>query len=279
MTKTFIIQKKNGIQRTISLNEAAARVMTNENDPVRINLRVITSLRNLATHSIIPEFEIIYTPFLSFCVKSYSDKMYDFFNINVASYIKTDFLSLFTNNRSVTANEILTKYGEGILDFFTEKSNELSDLIEENAEQPIAQKVEINLVRINNKSKADFTFYASNNPKNPNVKYIDRQVDYNSTHPLTHHKIVNQIDEIIKRNEISFTPIRMPIATDKNKNPNLFTTTCFDVLSKKFKFKENNEYCVKIENGNNLVWKYSEKLITYIITLITEDKDIVIKSK
>ena len=277
--KDIYYPEKNGVRRSISLSDAAARVMTNENDPVRINLRVITSLRNLATHSIIPEFEILYTPFLSFCVTSYSDKMFDYFNINISSYIKTDFLSLFTNNRTIIPQEILSKYGEGIFDFFTEKSTELSSLIEENSDHPIAQKVQINLVRINNKSKADFTFYSTNNPKNQNITYIDRHVDYNTSHPLTHHKIADQIDEIIKRNSIPFTPIRVPVITEKNKNPHIFTKACFDVLNKRFNFKNNTDYCVKIENGNSVVCKYSEKLITHIIALIMDDKDIVIKSK
>ena len=54
---------------------------------------------------------------------------------------------------------------------------------------------------------------------------------------------------------------------------------CFDVLNKRFNFKNNTDYCVKIENGNSVVCKYSEKLITHIIALIMDDKDIVIKSK
>lgn len=254
-------------------------VMTNEKDPIRVNLKVIISLRNLATHSIIPEFEIIYIPFLSFCVKSYAEKLFGYFGININTYFKTDFLSLYTNNQITSKQEILSKYGSGISTLFEQKINELQETIEENEESTIAQKVEINLVRINSKSKADFTFYASNNPKDQNVKYIDRPVDYNKTHPLSHHQIVNEIDSIIKINSIQFTPIRQPIPTKTNKNPNIFTTACFDVLSKKYNFKGDKDYCVTIEIGNTSHNKYSEKLITHIIAMITEDPDVVIKAK
>lgn len=277
--KTIYYPEKNGIRRSYSLPEAAAKVMTNEKDPVRINLKVIIAFRNLATHSIIPEFEILYTPFLSFCVKAFADKMYDYFSINISKYIKTDFLSLFSSNQSTSSQEILSKYGEGIKNLFEEKRNELVSIIEENSDITIANKVEINLVRINNKSKADFTFYASNNPTNQNVKYIDRHIDYNANYPLTHHGITNNIDSIIKKNNIPFTPIRIPEKKEGKKEPNLFTTACFDALSKKFEFKKNMDYCVEIKNGNTLVYKYSDKLITHIISLISEDKDIVIKSK
>ena len=81
--KDLYYPEKNGISRTISLKDAVAKVMTNDKDPVRINLNVIIALRNQATHSVIPEFEIIYTPFLSFCVKSYADKLYDYFGIAI----------------------------------------------------------------------------------------------------------------------------------------------------------------------------------------------------
>ena len=271
--------EKNGISRSISLSDAAARVMTNEKDPVRINLKVIISLRNLATHSVIPEFEIIYTPFLSFCVKSYVEKLYDYFKININDYIKTDFLALYTNNQTTNSQEILSKYGRGMSELFEQKTNELQKIIEDNEETSIAQRVEINLVRINNKSKADFTFYATNNPKEQNVTYIDRHVDYNKSHPFSHHQIVNKIDKIIKQNKLNFTPIRQPIITKQNQDPNIFTTSCFDVLSKKYEFKKNKEFCVTIEVGNTSINKYSDKLITQIITMITEDPDIVIKAK
>lgn len=277
--KSIYYPEKNGIRRTYSLSDAAAKVMTNENDPVRVNLKVIIAFRNLATHSIIPEFEILYTPFLSFCVKAFADKMYDYFLINISNYIKTDFLSLFSSNRSTSSQEILSKYGEGIKNLFDEKRNELTAVIEENKDISIANRVEISLVRINSKSKADFTFYSTNNPKDQNVKYIDRPIDYNTSHPLTHHRITNEIDSIIKKNNIPFTPIRQPDKANNGKEPNLFTTACFDTLSKKYGFKNNTEYCVKIQNGNSIVYKYSDKLITHIIALITEDKDIVIKAK
>lgn len=277
--KNIHYPEKNGISRSISIGDAAAKVMTNEKDPVRMNLKVIISLRNLATHSIIPEFEIIYVPFLSYCVKAYADKLFDFFGVNISDFIKTEFLSLYTSNQTTNKQEILSKYGEGMSILFDQKINELNDIIDKSQNISIAQKVEISLVRINKQSKADYTFYATNNPKEQNIKYIDRHIDYNKSHSYSHHQLVNEVDKIIKQNNILFTPIRQPVSTDKNKNPNLFTTSCFDVLSKKYNFKSNKDYCVEIEVGNTTHKKYSDKLITQIITMITDDPDVVVKAK
>ena len=263
--------------RTLSLMDCAAKIMTNKNDPVRINLSVITTLRNTATHDIIPDFEVIYMPFLSFCVKAFADKLFDYLNVNISDYIKTDFLSLFANNKIINGTEILSSYGENMKEIFDERVNSLKGVIEENPDISIAYNINVNLVRINNKSKADFTFYATNNPKDQNVKYVDRLIDPNITYTMTYYNIINDVDKIIKRDSIPFTPIKEPIPTQRNKNPNIFTNVCFDTLNKEFKFKEDNEYCYEFQSGNATIRKYSEKLITKIITLILEDKDIVVK--
>lgn len=274
--KDIYYPEKNGTRRTVSLSDAASRVMTNEKDPVRENLKVIISLRNLATHSIIPEFDIIYSPFMAFNVQSYADKMYDYFKINISDYIKNDLLSLFVNNRSIDKQEILSKYGEGISVLFEEKQNELMNAISNNGDNSIASRVEINISRINDKSKADFLFYSTNNPKDTNVVYVDRDVDYNQKYPHTHHSIAKEIDSIIVKNSIPFTPIREPQLKSDGSMSALFTTACFDTLLKAYNIKNNKEYCVSFENGKGIVYKYSDKLITYFISLITDNKDVVV---
>ena len=274
--KDIYYPEKNGTRRTISLSEAASRVMTNEKDPVRENLKVIISLRNLATHSIIPEFDIIYSPFMAFNVQSFADKMYDYFKINISDYIKNDLLSLFVNNRSVDKQEILTKYGEGISALFEEKQNELLSAISNNGDNSIASKIEINISRINDKSKADYLFYSTNNPKDKNIVYVDRDIDYNLKYPYTHHGITNEINSILVKNNISFTPIREPQLKPDGSMSALFTTSCLDTLLKAYDIKNNKEYCISFENGKGCVYKYSEKLITYFISLISDNKDIVI---
>ncbi len=273
--KDIYYPNKKGIRRFISLSEAAARVMTNEKDPVRENLKVIISLRNLATHSIIPEFDIIYSPFMAFNVQAYANKMYDYLGVNISEYIKNDLLSLFVNNRSVNKQEILSKYGEGITAMFEEKEGELLNAISNNGNNSIASKVEINISRINDKSKADYLFYTTNNPKDKNVVYVDREVDYNKNYPYTHHQIAKEINSIIVKNNMAFTPIREPqIKSDGSVSP-LFTYKCFDMLLKEYNIKNNKEYCISFENGKGIVYKYSNKLTTYFISLIADNKDIV----
>lgn len=267
------------MDRTLSLQDCLKEVFVNENDPIRQNLKVIISLRNTSTHFIIPEYEFSYMPFLAFCVKAFADKLYDFLGVNITDYIKTDFLTLFANNSIPNNNELLSKYGKNIIDLFEKKNLELQSYYNCEDGNAIAYKVNVNLVRISNQSHADFTYYISNKSTDPNAKYINRYTDLNETHTFTFHGITNEIDKIIKREKIPFSPIKDPIKTKKNPNPNIFTTACLDVLLKAHKLKENRKYVAKINVGKSYINKYSKDTITYIISLILDDKDIVLKCK
>jgi len=276
--KSIYYPEKKGKQRSYTLLDSAARVMTNEKDPVRVNLNVISSIRNEATHSVIPEYEIIYIPFLTFCVQKYADKLFEYFGINISDYIKNDFLSLFVNNKTVNHQLILDKYGKDICEMFNKKEEELNELIKNNNSE-IATKVDIRLTRVNKQSKADATYYVSRNPNDPNAQYIERNVDYNITHPYSHTEITNEIDQIIKRNNIEFHPIREPIPTDRNPEPKIFTKKCLDLILKKYDIKNNLDYCYPVKNGKNIFYKYTKELITFIIALIQDDPHIITKIK
>ena len=265
--------------RTLSLSDCVSKVFTNENDPVRHNLSVIISLRNTSTHFIIPEYESTYMPFLAFCVKSYVDKLYSFCGVNIKDYIKTDFLSLFVSQKESSETELLSKYGDDILSVYKKKHKDLQSHFDCDEGASIAYRVDVNFVRINNKSKADYSFYVSKNSDDTNITYVDRPIDANISHTLTHNQVANEIDRIIKMDRIAFTPIRVPVPTDKNPDPHIFTTACLDVLIKRYDLKSNQEYIVAINNGKQTVFKYSKRLITWVISRISDDKDFVVKSK
>ena len=116
LLKAYLIEKKgkssiyykNKPERTISLSDCIKKIFTNENDPTRKNLDIIVDLRNTSTHFIIKEMEDIYLPFLQANTLNYSQKLFDFFNIDITKNIDTSFLSLVTNNSNLTDADILS---------------------------------------------------------------------------------------------------------------------------------------------------------------------------
>ena len=91
LLKSYIIKNnkqdsiyyKGKTNRTISLTDCIKKVFTNEKDPTRKNLEIIVDLRNTSTHFIIKEMENIYLPFLQANTLNYSQKLFDFFNIDI----------------------------------------------------------------------------------------------------------------------------------------------------------------------------------------------------
>ena len=138
LLKAYII-KNSGMQsiyykdkpeRTIALTDCIKKVFTNEKDPTRKNLEIIVDLRNTSTHFIIKEMETIYLPFLQANTLNYSQKLFDFFNIDITKNMDTSFLSLATNNTNLNDTEILSKYGNEIFNRYKKVKNETTSLLE-----------------------------------------------------------------------------------------------------------------------------------------------------
>lgn len=265
--------------RTLTLSDCVSKIMTNDKDPARINLSVIIALRNTATHFVIPEYEAEYLPFLAYNVREYAKKLYEYFSININDYIKTDFLSLFSSSISKKDTNIIGKYGKDIGEMFSYKQDAISNIYELHQNSEIALGVTVNIARVNNRNKADAFVYQTSNPNDPHVRYVPQYIDPSTTHTLTHHQVADMIDNEIKKNKINFTPIRPPIPSKDNPTPKIFTTACLDVLIKEFNLKENDSYCNTTPYGKGTIDKYSHNLVAYILALITDDPDIVVKAK
>lgn len=266
-------------ERSISLSDCVDKVFTNEHDPVRTNLKIVISIRNTATHLIIPEYEIVYMPYLTFSVKAYCDKLYEFFGIDVKERIKSDFLSLYAPHATQSRNTLISKYGFDLVEKLEQKAQSLETETAEGS--PIALNVNVSMSRVNKESGADFSFYLSSkkNAADMNVRFIDRVLDPNENYVYTHNAVANKINEIIEKECIPFTPIVEPKVDEKHPNPPIFTTACLDALIKRYKWKEDKELVIKIENGKMHVYKYSEKIITKVILGIRENSRWVVESR
>jgi len=74
---------KDNLERTKSLSWCVKHVFTNDMTPLRKNLEEIIELRDLSTHFITQEYELIYVPLFQSCVNNYTNKMIDFHSIEL----------------------------------------------------------------------------------------------------------------------------------------------------------------------------------------------------
>lgn len=254
------IYYKDKPDRTISLYDCVKKVFTNEKDPTRKNLEIIIDLRNTSTHFIIKELETIYVPFLQANTLNYSQKLYDFFEIDITKNIDTSFLSLVTNNADLKDTEILSKYGNEIFNKYNKIKNETTTLIEEGNNNKLAININLNLKVVKNIKDAQLTFAVSKDAENA-VYFVDKIKDINVTYPYSQKSAREQIMKNIQR---------------KNVNINLHQKN-LELICAKFDLKNNEDYFYY----HNISKRYmcSQKLVDFVTNLLLEDNEIIDKIK
>lgn len=264
LLKSYIIKNndmdsiyyKNKPDRTITLNECIKKVFTNEKDPTRKNLEIIVDLRNTSTHFIIKEMENIYLPFLQANTLNYSQKLFDFFNIDITKNIDTSFLSLVTNNANLSDTEILSKYGNEIFNKYKKIKTEATNLLENEQNNKLAININLNLRVVKSVNDAQLTFAVSKNAED-SIYIVDKIKDINTTYPYSQKNARELIMNNLKR---------------KNIEINLHQTN-FNLICNKYNLKDNEDYFYY----HNLSKRYmcSQKLIDFVTNLLFENPQLI----
>ena len=97
-------------ERTISLNRCIGHVLTNANDPLRVNLEKIVDLRNVSTHFVTDEYELFYGPLLQVCVKNFEEKMRELHGREISDIIPESYLVLSVKRDIVDPERVRAKY-------------------------------------------------------------------------------------------------------------------------------------------------------------------------
>ncbi len=250
------IYYKDKPDRTISLTDCVKKVFTNEKDPTRINLEIIISLRNTSTHFIIKAMENIYYPFLQANALNYSQKLFDFFNLDITKHIDTSFLSLATNTSDLNDAEILSTYGTEIFNNYKKVEQETTALLENDSSNKLAININLNLKVVKNKKDAQLTFAVTNDADKA-AYFITKTKDINTTYPYSQKKARELIMNNLKRREI--------LINLHQKN--------FDILCKKYNLKENEDYFYHHTIANR--YGCSQKLIDFVTNILIENPNLI----
>ena len=100
--------------RTISLENCIRLIFTNRKAPLRINLEKIMELRNISTHFIVEEYEMVYVPLFQACIFNFNEKIFEFHQIDMTEIIPQNFLTLAVSIKAFDESEIRAKYPEEI---------------------------------------------------------------------------------------------------------------------------------------------------------------------
>lgn len=264
MLKSYMIQKfgsesiyyKDKPERTIALSDCIKKIFTNEADPIRKNLEILVELRNTSTHFIIPEMENIYLPFLQSNVLNYSQKIFDFFCIDITEVFDTSFLSLMVKTQSFNDTEILGKYGKELFDKYKKLETDTDVLLKDNANSKLAININFNLRVVKNKNDADVTFSFCKDA-NESAYIFEHAKDINTTYPYTQKTARLTITHNLNRKGIDVE----------------LHQTNFNLICTKFDLKKNEDYFY----WHELMRRYScsQKLVNFITELLTKQPTII----
>lgn len=259
--------------RTFSLETCVKKTMTNEHDPIRKNLEKIIDLRNISTHFITEEYELIYVPLFQACVINYTNKLITYFNIDITNNLSSNFLTLSIKLSDINNTEIKARYPKEIAAklLYTKHAIEASLPIEGQPKFAIAVSHDWALVK--NPKHATATFSISKSAEEST--YIMKQViDPQNSYPFKTKRCVELINNWIKSNHINFIS---PTATTEEKI-NIFTTNHFKAFCDFYNVKENKSYTYTYALNTQPYYSYSQKLIDFIKEEIKKDPEHVIQN-
>ncbi len=271
------ITHKNKANRTLSLSDLVKKTYTNIKDGLRINLDIIISLRNDATHFLIPEYaELLHGVFVA-CTNNYCKKLLEYADINISNKFSPNFLSLYVPcNTDITS--IKNKYSVKISKRFDKYKKYLRKIINDSvnpkgfADESLYIEYELSIKRVKDEKDADLL--VTENNVNPDMKIIKEKVlqDPNKTHPYSHKNIIEKVrEEIVKRN-LKFTPL-------STSSKPFFNKHLLDLYISGKNIKSQKVFCYEHIVGNTKSYTYSLKLVNKIISDLIEDENLFINLK
>lgn len=264
------IYYENNPERTLSLNRCIKEVFTNNKDPLRINLEKIIDLRNTSTHFITEEYEQIYVPLFQSCVINYSNKLIDFFNIDISNYIPQNFLTLSININEITENSIKAKYPKQIASKILKATQDINQLSVKHGPN-FSISITHDLYLTKNKKHASAEFKFSQNAED--AVFILKDIrDPKETHKYTASKCIKILNKWIKKEKLNF----QSLSKEEGKE-NTFNMYHFKLFVDFYNLKSDLKYCYVYEAHQQPSYTYSQATINLIFSEIKKDPENIIQ--
>lgn len=248
--------------RTLSLENCIKKVFTNNKDPLRINLEKIIELRNISTHFITEEYEMIYISLFQACIFNYNEKMMKFHSIDITEIVHQNFLTLTPSIKSLKETEIVAKYPEEIATKLIKVSENINELINNNNNN-FAIKIEHFHYITKDVNKAT-SIVGIDNTADAKIKIIKDIKNPNDTHKYPAKNCIIEINKEITRNNIN---LKYKYEVCK------FNMYHFTLMCSYFGIKENPKFCFKYGITSQPIYSYSYQAIEFILDEIKKDPE------
>lgn len=244
--------------RTISVTSTIAKIYSDKNTKIRLNLEKIVDLRNISTHFITEDYEIKYVALFQACVLNFVNEIKRFHSVSMENYISQNFLTISANYEPLTNEQIRLKYSPEIAEKLIKKGNEIDILSKEYDSDKFSIGIKQKLYITKKKADSDFTVSISDGSDNK-VSIIKELKDPSNTHKYTHSNVVTVISNRLSKHNIKI---------DYEKGFNTYVLKLFIDF---YNIKQNEEYCYKHIIGKTSHYTYSDKFVDFIFSEIKKN--------
>lgn len=239
------IYYKNNNDRTLNLENCIKLIMTNDKDPVRLNLEQIINL-----------------------------KLLNEFNIDITQQLGSNFLTLSIKLDPIEPEYIKARYPQEIAERLLKANMQISESISSTNNANYAIQIRHDYYLTKKKSEATAIFTIAKEGEEA-IKLIKSPQDMKKRCPYSTNDCIKRINNWINRDSLNFINPAPSAPEDKRHE---FNKNHFDLFVKFYNLKSNPDYCYKYELGKHISYSYSEKALNLIFEEIKKDPEHIIQS-
>ena len=247
--------------RSYSLELCIRKVLTNEKDPLRLNLEKIIELRNTSIHLITEEYEMVYVPLFQACVLNYAEKLLEYSGGDLGDRIPLGFLTLSSTMETLSEAKIRAKYPGNLAQHLLELNGKLNTIAgKENNKFSIP--VEHRFYITKNKNNADQIVRIAKEGEIP-VAVIKSVSSPNETHKFTTTQGIFYIYSALRKRGVSLWY--------GGKEDVRFNSFHFNNFTKHYGIKSREDLCYTDTHDKQKRYYYSQKGLDFIVEELCKD--------
>ncbi|KZU44631.1 DUF3644 domain-containing protein [Lactiplantibacillus plantarum] len=259
------IYYKDDPDRTLSVSNVIAKIYTDKNTRIRLNLEKIIDLRNISTHYITEDYEFKYAPLFQACVLNFVTEINRFHSINMTDYIPQNFLTISASYEPLTNEQIQLKYPPEIAEKFITQANEIDVLSQEYDSDRFSINIKQNLYITKKKGEADFTVRVDRSSSN-GVAFIKDLKDPSDTHKYSYNNVIKAVQtRLTKKN------IKLGYSSG-------FNQYVLNLVIDFYNIKQNSNYAYQHVIGKQHSYTYSQQFVEFIVKQIENNPTTFVQS-